>query len=77
VAPISNSGKPDSKPAIVKGMWRSSITSGNSGPMASNGARAFSAANHAQARVKAWSIGTDFTLDPWFKMCSIARVIWA
>ena len=53
MAPISNSGKPDSKPAIVKGMWKSSITSGNSGPMASSGARAFSAANHAQARVEA------------------------
>jgi len=53
VAPISNSGKPDSKPAIVKGMWKSSITSGNSSPVASSGARAFSAANHAQASVKA------------------------
>ena len=75
-APISSSGSPESKPATVNDMPRSLMTSGSSGPIASNGARALSAASQAAARVNVCRLANRLTLGPRRKMCTSARVIW-
>jgi hypothetical protein len=50
---MSRSGRPETSPASVNDRCRSRTTSGNSGPIASSGARALTAASQPHASVSA------------------------